>query len=90
MFLHIISVSVLSRGGVLAHRCGFGTFSWIGAGRSKDSETGELLPSSACSKEAGFQLEEYTSSFWHKQTDSDAFSGQAGTHQGPGPGVNLT
>ncbi len=37
----------ISRGGVLAHRGGFGTFGWKGTGRWTDSEAGKTYVSAA-------------------------------------------
>ena len=39
--------SSISRGGVLAHRGGFGTFGWTGTGRWTDSEAGKTYDSAA-------------------------------------------
>ena len=39
--------SSISRGGVLAHRGGFGTFGWTGTGRWTDSEAGKTYVSAA-------------------------------------------
>ena len=44
--------SSISRGGVLAHRGGFGTFGWTGTGRWNDSEAGTTYDSAAATPPA--------------------------------------
>jgi hypothetical protein len=44
--------SSISRGGVLAHRGGFGTFGWTGTGRWTDSEAGTTYDSAAATPPA--------------------------------------
>ena len=45
-------MDTISRGGVLAHRGGFGTFGWTGTGRWNDSEAGTTYDSAAATPPA--------------------------------------
>ena len=72
--------SSISRGGVLAHRGGFGTFGWTGTGRWTDSEAGKTYDSAAATPHQDYP----------HGPGSAVLSRAEGTARSPGDGPDST